>query len=50
MDNNEQLNQDSPKMEGIENENIAQNNVKQAISADDKNTIINLIQPNTLPG
>ena len=50
MDNNEQLNQDSPKMEGIENENIAQNNVKQVISADDKNTIINLIQPNTLPG
>lgn len=50
MDNNEQLNQDSPMMEGIENENIAQNNVEQTINADEKNTIINLIQPNTLPG
>lgn len=50
MDNNEQLNQDSPVMEGIENENIANNNVKQTIDANEKNTIINLIQPNTLPG
>ena len=50
MENNEQLNQDSQIVEGIENEQIAPKTPKKAIDANEKKKIVKLIQPNILPG
>ncbi len=50
MENNEQLNQNSQIVEGIENENVTQKSVKKAIDGNEKKKIVKLIQPNILPG
>ena len=50
MENNEQLNQNSPVNEGIENEQITTKAAKKAIDANEKKKIIKLIQPSILPG
>lgn len=50
MENNEQLNQNSQAVEGIENENVTQKSVKKAIDGNEKKKIVKLIQPNILPG
>ncbi len=50
MENNEQLNQNSQVVEGIENENVTQKSVKKAIDGNEKKKIVKLIQPNILPG
>ena len=50
MEKNEQLNQNSQIVEGIENENVTQKSVKKAIDGNEKKKIVKLIQPNILPG
>jgi hypothetical protein len=50
MENNEQLNQNSPVNEGIENEQITSNASKKAIDGNEKKKIVKLIQPSILPG
>ncbi len=49
MENKEQLNQNSEKNEGIENEKITSKGVKKAIDGNEKKKIIKLIQPDILP-
>ena len=49
MENNEQLNQNSPVNEGIENEQITEKALKKAIDANEKKKIVKLIQPSILP-
>ena len=50
MENNEQLNQNSLAVEGIENEQITEKTSKKVIDANEKKKIVKLIQPNILPG
>ena len=49
MENNEQLNQNPPVNEGIENEQITEKALKKAIDANEKKKIVKLIQPSILP-
>ena len=50
MENNEQLNQNSPVNEGMENEMTTSNAAKKAIDGNEKKKIVKLIQPSILPG
>ena len=49
MENNEQLNQNSPVSEGMENETTSKA-PKKAIDGNEKKKIVKLIQPSILPG
>ena len=49
MENNEQLNQNSPVIEGMENEMTSKAS-KKAIDGNEKKKIVKLIQPSILPG
>lgn len=50
MENNEQLNQNSPVSEGMENEKKTSKAPKKAIDGNEKKKIVKLIQPSILPG
>ena len=50
MENNEQLNQNSPVSEGMENEKKTSKASKKAIDGNEKKKIVKLIQPSILPG
>ena len=50
MENNEQLNQNSPVSEGMENEKKTSKALKKAIDGNEKKKIVKLIQPSILPG
>ncbi len=50
MENNEQLNQNSPVSEGMENEKKTSKAPKKAIDGNEKKKIVKLIQPSVLPG
>ena len=50
MENNEQLNQNSPASEGMENEKKTAKAPKKAIDGNEKKKIVKLIQPSILPG
>lgn len=50
MENNEQLNQNSPVSEGMENEKKTSKAPQKAIDGNEKKKIVKLIQPSILPG
>lgn len=50
MENNEQLNQNSPVSEGMENEKKTSKAPKKAIDGNEKKKIVKLIQPSIMPG